>query len=106
MIPSKFDRCHSDATIYTQRQDTDLLILVLHVDDLILKGISSSMIKIIQNAPMRKFDMTNLRLMHYFLGLQVLQSSKTISIFNRSMHLIYFSSLAWLILNLPLLHFS
>ena len=83
LISSEFDRYHSDPTIYTQKHGTDLLILVLYVDDLILTGSSSSMIHSIQQALMGQFDMTDLGLLHYFLGLQVLQSSEGISIFQQ-----------------------
>jgi hypothetical protein len=83
LISSGFDRCHSDPTVYTQKHGTDLLILVLYVDDLILTGSSSSMIQSIQQALMGQFEMTDLGLLHYFLGLQVLQSSEGISIFQQ-----------------------
>jgi hypothetical protein len=81
MISFRFDRCHYDPTVYTQKHGTDLLILVLYVDALILTRISSSMIQSIQQALMGQFDMTDLGILHYFLGLQVLQSSEGISIF-------------------------
>jgi len=83
LISFGFDRCHFYPAIYTQKKGTDLLILVLYVDDLILTGNSSSMIQSIQQALMRQFDMTDMRLLHYFLGLQVLQSSEGISIFQQ-----------------------
>ena len=80
-LHSGFDCCHFEPTVYTQKHGTDLLILVLYVDDLILTGSSSSMIQSIQQALMGQFDMTDLGLLHYFLGLQVFQSSEGISIF-------------------------
>ena len=43
-----FGRCHSDPIVYIPREGTDLLILVLYVDDLILIGSSSSMIQSVQ----------------------------------------------------------
>ena len=67
-----FDHCHSDPTVYTHKQGIDLLILVLFVDDLIFAGSFSSMIQSIQQALMGQFDMIDLGLLHYFLGLQVL----------------------------------
>ena len=39
-----FDCYHSYPTVYIRREGTDLLILVLYVDDLILTGSSSSLI--------------------------------------------------------------
>ena len=76
-----FARCHSDPTVYIQKEETDLLILVLYVDDLILTGSSSSMIQSVQQQLMEQFDMTDLGLLHYFLGLQVHQSSNGIFIY-------------------------
>lgn len=81
LFSSHFTRCHSDHTVYIQRQEGDLLILVLYVDDLILTGSSSSMIRSVQRALMEQFEMTDLGLLHFFLGLQVIQSSDGISIF-------------------------
>jgi hypothetical protein len=72
LISSGFDRCHSNPTVYTKKHGIDLLILFLYVDDLILNGSSSSMIQSIQQALMEQFDMTDLGLLHYFLGFQVL----------------------------------
>jgi hypothetical protein len=81
LISSGFDHCHYDPTVYTQKQGIYLLILVLYVDDLILTRNSSSMIQSIKKALIGQFDMTYLGLLHYFLGLQVLQCSEGISIF-------------------------
>jgi hypothetical protein len=53
------------------------------VDDLIITGSSSSLIQNVQQALMEQFDMTDLGLLHYFLGLQVLQSSEGIFIFQQ-----------------------
>lgn len=64
-----FDFCHRDPTIYIRREGTNLLILVLYVDDLILTGSSSSMIQNVQRQLTEQFDMTDLGLLHYFLGL-------------------------------------
>lgn len=81
LISSGFNHYHSNPTIYTQRKETDLLILVLYVDDLILTGSSSSIIQNAKKELMAQFDMTDLGLLHYFLGLQVHQSSEGISIY-------------------------
>jgi hypothetical protein len=69
LISSRFNHYHSDPTVYTQRHGTDLLIMVLHVDDLFLTGSSSSMIQNVHKELMGQFDMIDLGLMHYFLGL-------------------------------------
>jgi hypothetical protein len=79
-----FDHSHSNPTVYTQKKGTDIFILVLYVDYLILTGISSSMIQSIQQALMEQFDMIDLWLLHYFIGLQVLQYYEGISIFQQN----------------------
>lgn len=82
LITSGFICFHSDPTIlYTRREGTYLLILVLYVDDLILTGSSSSMIQSVKKELMAQFDMTYLGLLHYFLGLQVHKSLEGISIY-------------------------
>ena len=58
----------------------NLLILVLYVDDLIIMGSSSSMIQSVQQALREKFEMIDCGLLHYFLGLQVVQSFDGITI--------------------------
>lgn len=73
--------CHFDPTIYTQRHRDDLLILVLYVDDLILTSSSNSMIHCVQRALIKQFNMINVSLKHYFIGLKGLQSFEGISIF-------------------------
>ena len=64
-----FARYHSGPTIYIRREGTELLILVLYVDDLILTGSSTCMIQSVHRQMMEQFDMIDLGLLHYFLGL-------------------------------------
>jgi hypothetical protein len=52
MITLGFNHCHYDPMFYTRRRSTNLLILVLYVDNLILTGISSSIIQSVQQALM------------------------------------------------------
>jgi hypothetical protein len=75
-----FSRCHYDNTVYTKRVDGQLIILVLYVDDLILTSSDPKLINHVKSNLKKKFDMTNLGYLHYFLGLQVLQSKEGISI--------------------------
>eukprot|EP00253_Pinus_taeda_P028076 PITA_28076 len=55
-----------------------LLILVLYVDDLILTGSDPNLINHVKSNIKKKFVMTDLGHLHYFLGLQVLQSKEGI----------------------------
>eukprot|EP00253_Pinus_taeda_P008239 PITA_08239 len=77
---SSFSRCHSDNTVYTKKVGKSLIILVLYVDDLILTGSDPNLINHAKSSLKKKFEMTDLGHLHYFLGLQVLQSKEGISL--------------------------
>ena len=70
-----FSHCLSDSNVYILRKDNELLILVLYVDDLILTGSSTILIDKVKFDLQQQFDMADLGLLHYFLGLQVTQST-------------------------------
>ena len=57
-----------------------LLIVCLYVDDLIFTGNSSNMFDDFKQSMMAEFDMTDLGTMHYFLGIEVAQTSDRIFI--------------------------
>lgn len=58
----------------------DLLILCLYVDDVIFTGNYLKMISDFQNIMMKEFEMTDLCLMSYFLGIEVVQENDGIFI--------------------------
>eukprot|EP00253_Pinus_taeda_P006208 PITA_06208 len=68
--------CYSDNTVYTKKVGNSLIILVLYVDDLILTGSDPNLINHVKSSLKKKFEMTDLGHLHYFLGLQVLQSKE------------------------------
>ena len=80
ILDTKFSRCHSDNNAYTKRVDGQLIILVLYVDDLILTSNDPKLINHVKSSLKKKFDMTYLGYLHYFLSLQVLQSKEGISL--------------------------
>eukprot|EP00253_Pinus_taeda_P001541 PITA_01541 len=80
-LESGFSRCHSDNTVYTKKVGNSLIILVFYVDDLILTGSDPNFINHVKSSLKKKFEMTDLGHLHYFLGLQVLQSKEGISLF-------------------------
>ena len=79
LLATIFSRCHSDNNVYTKRVDGHLIILVLYVDDLILNG-DAKLINHVKSSLKKKFDMIDLGYLHYFLGLQVLQTKEGISL--------------------------
>ena len=80
LLATGFSRCHSDNNVYTKRVDGPLIILVIYVDDLILIGSDPKIINHVKASLKKMFDMIDLGYLHYFLGLQVLQSKEDISL--------------------------
>eukprot|EP00253_Pinus_taeda_P024840 PITA_24840 len=80
LLESGFSRCHSDNTVYTKKVVKSLIILVLYVDDLFFTGNDPNLINHVKSNLKKKFEMTDLGHLHYFLGLQVLQSKEGISL--------------------------
>eukprot|EP00253_Pinus_taeda_P030435 PITA_30435 len=78
LLESGFSRCYSDNTVYTKKVENSLIILVLYVDDLILTGSDPNLINHVKSSLKKKFEMTDLGHLHYFLGLPVLQSKEGI----------------------------
>jgi hypothetical protein len=67
-----FNKSVADPNLYYHIDGNECLILVLYVDDLFLTG-SERLIVECKQALTAKFEMKDLGLMHYFLGLEVWQ---------------------------------
>ena len=80
LLNNGFSRCHSDNTVYTKKVGKSLIILVLYIDDLILTSSDPNHINHVNSSLERKFEMTDLGHLHYFLGLQFLQSKEGITL--------------------------
>ena len=57
-----------------------MLIVCLYVDDLIYTGNNTAMFDGFKKSMMAEFEMSDLGMMHYFLGIEVVQSSTGIFI--------------------------
>eukprot|EP00253_Pinus_taeda_P036328 PITA_36328 len=79
LVDTSFSRCHSNNIIYTKKVGKSLIILVLYVDDLILTGSDPNLINHVKSNLKKKLEMTDLGHLHYFLGLQVLQTKEEAS---------------------------
>eukprot|EP00253_Pinus_taeda_P026180 PITA_26180 len=73
-----FQRSPSDANLYIKNTDDDILFVVVYVDDLIITGSSAHLIHEIKQDLCRNFDMTDLGLLHYCLGIEVWQTENNI----------------------------
>ena len=80
LLDNCFFRCHSNNNVYTKKVGKSFTILVIYVDDLILTGSVTNHINHVKSSLKKKFEMTDLGNLNYFLGLQVLQSKEGIKI--------------------------
>jgi hypothetical protein len=78
LLDIKFSRWHSNPNVYTKKVGIHFIILVLYVDDHILTGSNPKILTHVKSIFKKKFDMTELGYLHYFLGLQVLQTKEGI----------------------------
>eukprot|EP00268_Persea_americana_P053619 TRINITY_DN60865_c0_g1_i1.p1 TRINITY_DN60865_c0_g1~~TRINITY_DN60865_c0_g1_i1.p1 ORF type:complete len:349 (+),score=54.58 TRINITY_DN60865_c0_g1_i1:103-1047(+) len=71
-----FLKCSYEPTLYIKSTSNgSMLIVCLYVDDLIFTGNDPSMFAEFREAMCSNFEMTDMGLMSYFLGLEVLQTS-------------------------------
>ena len=78
LLDTSFSRCHSEPNVYTKKVGNHIIILFLHVDDIILTGSDPKLITHVKSSLKQNFEMSNLGHLHYFLGLQVLQTKEGI----------------------------
>lgn len=73
-----FEQSKSEPTLYYKRQGNNILIVCLYVDNMVYIGSSSDLIDAFKEDMKKEFDMSDLGLMNYFLGMEVHQSSNEI----------------------------
>ncbi|KAL0300270.1 UNVERIFIED_CONTAM: Retrovirus-related Pol polyprotein from transposon RE1 [Sesamum angustifolium] len=71
-----FRRSLSEPTLYIKSQGNDTLIVSLYVDDLIYTGNNEKMIQDFKEDMMKTFEMSDLGLMHFFLGIEINQEKE------------------------------
>lgn len=70
----RFVHTPSDPCIYVAEGD-DPFMIAFHVDDLILAGTTGAKIAQVKQSIAERFDVKDMRLLNYFLGMQVIQKS-------------------------------
>jgi hypothetical protein len=70
-----FSRCNSYPNVYILRQEVALLFLDFYVDDLIVTRTTSSIVASIKNTLHDRFSLIDLGLLHYFIRIEITQSS-------------------------------
>jgi histone deacetylase 1/2 len=75
-----FTRCPYDQSLFYRTQGSDILLLLIYVDDILLTGSSSSQItKLIAHLSVI-FHMKDLGDIHYFLGLQIARDESSLTV--------------------------
>jgi len=78
LLSIRFIRCKYDLNGYFLKHDDSLFLIVLYVDDLLMTWNLTSTIDSKKSTLHDRFSMTYLGLLHYFLGLEVSQSTSGI----------------------------
>ncbi|CAL8092095.1 unnamed protein product [Prunus armeniaca] len=73
-----FQRSPSEATLYVKAVESGILIVSLYVDDIIYTRSSKALMMEFKTEMMRQYEMTDLGLLHHFLGLGVIQTESYI----------------------------
>jgi hypothetical protein len=75
LVQFGFQISDADPSLYILRQTDEITVLVLYVDDLILTGSSSDVIRRVKHQLSSVFDMKDLGPLTYFLGIEIYRSA-------------------------------
>nr|KYP66220.1 Retrovirus-related Pol polyprotein from transposon TNT 1-94 [Cajanus cajan] len=81
---ANFIKCPYEHALYIKAQGKDILIVCLYVDDLIFTGNNPSMFEEFKKDMTKEFEMTDMGLMAYYLGIEVKQGNEGIFITQES----------------------
>ncbi|KAM2949577.1 hypothetical protein FF1_036456 [Malus domestica] len=77
---NNFTKCPHEHALYVKVKDGDILIVCLYVDDLIFTGSNLSMYEEFKRVMTKEFEITDIGLMAYYLGIEVKQNKEDIFI--------------------------
>ncbi|KAI5328650.1 hypothetical protein L3X38_028047 [Prunus dulcis] len=81
LIHCGFHRSSSEATLYVRNKEgIGVLIVSVYVDDIVYTGSSTRMIKEFKIEMMCKYEMSDLGLLHHYLGMGITQTEESIFI--------------------------
>jgi hypothetical protein len=80
LLSFSFSRSLSEPAMYTKRVDREQLVVGVYVDDLMITGSNCNDIGGLKSEMAKVFNMSDLGLLHYYLGIEVKQSSEGISL--------------------------
>eukprot|EP00253_Pinus_taeda_P013886 PITA_13886 len=80
LLENRFDKCEGEPTLYIKEKDGKILIVVLYVDDVIFTGNDEYLIEYFKTVLKLEFEITDMGLLKYFLGIEVEQNGNEIFI--------------------------
>jgi hypothetical protein len=84
MAELKFARCATEHALYTRRRGKEELVVRVCVDDLIVTGAWEKDIASFKVEMAARFQMTNLGTLSYYLGIEVRQGSRAVTLGQRA----------------------
>ncbi|KAM1747643.1 hypothetical protein ACFX12_008735 [Malus domestica] len=66
-----FKSPYADSSLYVKQNGPSIVVLLLYVDDIILSGDYDTQVQAVIDQLTAEFDMKDLGILHYFLGLQI-----------------------------------
>jgi hypothetical protein len=75
-----FVRCPSEPAVYTRSANGNQLIIGVYVDDMMITSASADDIRMFNQEMAKVFSMSDLGLLHYYLGIEVRQNVDGISL--------------------------
>ncbi len=73
----------ADFSLYVKKTNHGVVVIVIYVDDLIITGDSDANISDLKKLLKQKFEMKDLGGLHYFFGIEVIQSLEGIWLLQR-----------------------
>ncbi|CAI5722266.1 unnamed protein product [Peronospora destructor] len=77
MLKLSFNKGEPDHCVYVKRDDQDMIFVVLYVDDLILASSNDQLLESTKRALDKRFQMTDLGELEYFLGMEIRNDRKS-----------------------------
>ena len=68
-----FEKSLSKSTLYVKHHDIDILVVSIYVDDVLIIGCNTRHIEYFTQEMMQAFEMIDIGLMSYFLGMEIKQ---------------------------------
>jgi hypothetical protein len=83
IVTSGFQTSNANFSLYVKKTDHGIIIIVIYVNDLIITRDSDANIFDLKKVLKQKFEMKDLGELHYFFGIEVIQSPKGIWLLQR-----------------------